>query len=399
MMFLLQFVFWLSLVLVLHTYLFYPLLLNWLGRDTPAHATLFARKAELPQVSVLMALHNEESVVVQKIESLLAQDYPQDKISFFLGSDCSVDQTNALIQTYANKYPQIHFFPFQNRQGKPGVINFLAREAEVLHPIGADHVFLITDANVMLAPSTVYHLVRHFKDEAIAIVDAHMIHTGMKKDGISHSENQYISTEVKLKHLEGKVWGKMIGPFGGCYTIRSDFFTQVPSNFLVDDFFITMQAFEKGGQVINDLEAVCYEAVSHDWREEFRRKSRISTGNFQNLFLFSHLWWPPIRPLAFAFFSHKVLRWITPFCIVFLAISTIFLAMGGNSFYQVILGVTLLGAILLPILDLSLTYLKINVIPIRHIRYFLLMNAALLLGFFRYIRGVKSSIWEPPKRS
>lgn len=398
-MFLLQFIFWLSLVLVLHTYLFYPLLLDWLGRDTPDHSLLFERKEELPQVSVLMALHNEESVVVQKIESLLAQDYPQDKISFFLGSDCSVDQTNALIQNYADRYPQVHFFPFQNRQGKPGVINFLAREAEVLNPIGAEHVFLITDANVMLAPSTVYHLVRHFKDKAIAIVDAHMIHTGMKKDGISHSENQYISTEVKLKHLEGKVWGKMIGPFGGCYTIRSDFFTQVPSNFLVDDFFITMQAFEKGGQVINDLEAVCYEAVSHDWREEFRRKSRISTGNFQNLFLFSHLWWPPIRPLAFAFFSHKVLRWIAPFCIIFLAISTILLALGGNFFYQVILGLSLLGAILLPILDLSLTFLKVNVLPIRHIRYFLLMNVALLLGFFRYIRGVKSSIWEPPKRS
>ena len=398
-MFLLQLLFWLSLVLVLHTYLFYPLLLNWLGRDRPAHATLFERKEELPQVSVLMALHNEESVVVQKIESLLAQDYPTNKISFFLGSDCSVDQTNALIQTYADKFPQVYFFPFQNRQGKPGVINFLAREAAVLHPIGADHVFLITDANVMLAPSTVYHLVRHFKDKTIAIVDAHMIHTGMKKDGISHSENQYISTEVKLKHLEGKVWGKMIGPFGGCYTVRSDFFTQVPSNFLVDDFFITMQAFEKGGQVINDLEAVCYEAVSHDWREEFRRKSRISTGNFQNLFLFSHLWWPPIRPLAFAFFSHKVLRWITPFCLVFLAISTILLALGGNVFYQVILGLTLLGAILVPVLDLSLTYLKVNVLPIRHIRYFLLMNVALLLGFFRYIRGVKSSIWEPPKRS
>ena len=370
-----------------------------MGRDTPAHAILFDPKDELPQVSVLMALHNEESVVVQKLESLLAQDYPLHKISFFLGSDCSIDQTNALIQPYAEKYPQVHFFPFSNRQGKPGVINFLAREAKVLYPTDSTHVFLITDANVMLAPTTVYHLVRHFKDQAIAIVDAHMIHIGMKEDGISHSENQYISTEVKLKHLEGKLWGKMIGPFGGCYAIRSDFFTQVPANFLVDDFFITMQAFEKGGLVINDLEAVCYEAVSHDWREEFRRKSRISTGNYQNLFLFSHLWWPPIRPLAFAFFSHKVLRWIAPFFIIFLTVATIILALGGNFFYQVILGLTLLGAILLPILDLSLTFLKINFIPIRHIRYFLLMNVALLLGFFRYIRGVKSSIWEPPKRS
>lgn len=398
-MIILQFIFWLSFICIFHTYFFYPILLHWMGRKKNAHALLYEPADEWPNISVLMALYNEEQVVAQKLESLLAQDYPADKIAFFLGSDCSTDGTNAIIEAFAKKYKNLHFFPFQDRQGKPGVINYLAREANIHYPVSTEHVYLITDANVMLRPSTLSNLVRHFKDERIAIVDAHMVHTGMKEEGISHSENQYISSEVKLKHLEGKIWGKMMGPFGGCYTIRSDYFTQVPPNFLVDDFFITMQVFEKGGLAINDLEAICYEAVSHDWQEEFRRKVRISTGNFQNLLLFAHLWWPPIRPLTFAFFSHKVLRWIVPFFLLFLFCTTTIMAMSGYFFYKVALLLILLGAVLFPILDYSLTRLQVNIAFFRHIRYFLLMNIALLLGFFRYVKGVKSSVWDPPRRS
>ena len=397
-MIILQFIFWVSLLCVLHTYFIYPLIMKYLGRNKSPHNIVFDDLGELPRVSVLMALYNEEQVVVKKLESLLAQDYPKDRIAFFLGSDCSNDGTNELIASFAKQHNNIHFFPFTSRQGKPGVVNYLAREANIHSPMSPDHIYVITDANVMLTPPTIHRLVRHFKDQQIAIVDAHMVHTGMQEKGISQSENQYISSEVKLKSLEGKIWGKMMGPFGGCYAIRSDYFTQVPPNFLVDDFFITMQVFEKGGMAINDLEAVCHEAVSHDWKEEFRRKSRISTGNFQNLFLFSHLWWPPIRPLSFALFSHKVLRWIVPFFLIMLGLSTITLSLYGYYFYQIILLLVVLGAVLFPLLDLSLSRMSINLVLLRHIRYFLLMNLALLIGFFRYVKGVKSSVWEPPKR-
>lgn len=398
-MVLLQIIFWSSLFFILHSYLFYPLLLRWLGRAKSPHGLVFEKEEDWPHVSVLMALYNEEKVVAQKLESLLAQDYPKEKLRIFLGSDCSTDKTNSIIDRYCETFDHLHFFPFTDRQGKPGVINFLAREANIQEPESSDHVYLITDANVILTPSTISKLVRHFKDPRLAIVDAHMVHTGMQEEGISHSENQYISSEVRLKDLEGRVWGYMMGPFGGCYTIRSNYFTQVPPNFLVDDFFITMQAFERGGLAINDLEAVCHEAVSHDWREEYRRKSRISTGNFQNLFLFSHLWWPPFRPLSFAFFSHKVLRWLVPFFLILMGISILLLAWFGQLFYQYLLVAALAGVFLMPLLDIALIRLGANFLPLRHIRYFLLMNLALFVGFLRYLKGVKSSIWEPPKRN
>ena len=396
---LLEIVFWLGIGALFHTYLLYPLLLRLLAGRKKVERLQHQSDLDLPVVSLIMSLYNEEPVIEDKLRSVFASDYPSEKLQVYVGSDCSMDRTNEIVQKYTNAYPNLHFFPFTRRRGKPGVINELSREAFTRHPRGMDHVLLITDANVILTPETLRNLTRNFKDEKVVIVDAHMRHTGMQDSGISKAENQYISSEVMLKHREGQVWGKMIGPFGGCYAIRSTHFTEVPATFLVDDFYIAMKAFEKGGDALNDLEAVCYEGVSHEIQEEYRRKSRISAGNFQNLFTFRHLWWPPFKTLNFAFFSHKILRWLGPFFLIMSWLTAAALALMGSPFYQLAFIFFTVGTLGFPLLDLLLQRLKINWLPVRGIRYFVLMNLALLEGFFKFIRGVKSNIWEPPKRS
>lgn len=369
-----------------------------LARKVPT--TLPPRPAQAPFVSVLMAVYNEEKVIAEKMETLLGQQYPPHQLQFFVGSDHSSDQTNSILEAYATQDDRIHFFPFPTRTGKPGVINKLYQEAVNISPASSGHVLLITDANVMLAKDCLAKLTRHFREgDPLAIVDAHMQHVGLQAAGISRSEDQYLTGEVRLKHHEGKVWGTMIGPFGGCYCLRSDFFNPVPANYLVDDFYMAMRAFEMGGQAINDLEAVCHEAVSHEWQEEFRRKARISTGNYQNLRTFQHLWWPPLRPLQFAFFSHKVLRWMGPFFLLLCYVCTLLLwILTDNYLYGWLFLLMNVFYFALPIFDILLRNMGIQWRFVRNIRYFFLMNLALLIGFFRFIKGVKNNVWEPPKR-
>lgn len=384
---------------LVHSYLIYPRLMRLLAARTPSQPVAEFAASDWPRVSVLMAVYNEEAVIAEKLDTLLQQHYPADKIRCYIGSDCSNDATNTIVADYAARYPNLSFYAFSKRQGKPGVINALYREVIKHGPPAPDHLLLITDANVMLAPSTLRCLARHFLRPQIAIVDAHMQHTGLQADGISRSEHAYLSGEVMLKHYEGKVWGKMIGPFGGCYLLRSDHFSPIPANFLVDDFYIAMRVFEKGGHAINDLEAVGYEAVSHDWREEFRRKARISTGNYQNLVTFRHLWWPPTRPLGFAIFSHKILRWLGPFFLIGILLSTAGLyLLTHNHFYAGLLLCLIVLYFALPLADLLLRALGIHWQPSRNLRYFFLMNIALLVGFFRFIKGVNNNVWQPPKR-
>jgi len=392
-------VFWICLLGLAHTYLFYPLLLRLLSRGKQANQQVYTPADEWPLVSLLLSVYNEEKVIEEKLNSIVGLDYPAGKLKVFIGSDCSSDRTNEIVEQYASQYRFIHFFPFQQRRGKPGVVNELYDSVVAERGKQPDHLLLVTDASVILQPDTLRQLAKHFKNPAIGMVDSHIIHTGMQQDGISKAENQYISSEVQLKHMEGMVWGRMIGPFGGCYAIRTNYFTEVPHNFLVDDFYITMRMFEQGGLAINELEAVCYEGVSHEISEEYRRKSRISAGNFQNLATFPHLWWPPTNALRFAFFSHKVLRWMGPFLLIIMLLAVLALSLYGNLFYTGLLAIIGVAFILLPILDYLLRQIGINIMPLRTIRYFLLMNAALLEGFFKYLNGIRSNVWEPTKRN
>lgn len=392
---------WLISVLgLVHTYLVYPRLMRWLAAGRQPNSDVYTPESQWPPVAVIMSVYNEAAVIGEKMEKLAALEYP-GSLQVLVGSDCSDDPTNAIAAAFARQHRHIHFFPFQQRRGKPEVVNELAARARALFPEGqaGEGVFIITDASVMPQPDAVIWMVRHFRNPGIGLVDAYVIHTGMAQQGISQAENTYISGEVLLKYHEGLAWGCMMGPFGGFYAIRARYFSKVPPNYLVDDFYITLRMFERGGQAINDPKAICYEAVSHDIGVEYRRKARISAGNFQNLFTFPHLWWPPVGKLRFAFFSHKALRWLGPFFLMLMLFSSGAMALSGNLFQQWLFAIMAGGAILVPVLDQLLRQFGLHWLPLRGARYFLVMNLALLAGFFKFIKGVRSNVWQPTKRN
>jgi len=256
-------------------------------------------------------------------------------------------------------------------------------------------ILMLTDANVMFDTSTIFNSVRHFKNSEIGLVDTNMINKGLKVEGISYQEKAYISREVMIKNMEGRLWGTMMGPFGGCYSIRKEDYSPVPPNYLVDDFYINMKVFEKRQKAINDLDARVFEDVSNILKDEFRRKVRIATGNWQNLKAFWHLLFR--RKLGFCFLSHKVLRWKGPFFILAALITNAILA-SNSEIYLVLLAFQLL-LILLPLLDFMLKGINIHIKPLRLVTHFYAMNLALFFGFFKAMRPIKSGTWDRTPRN
>jgi hypothetical protein len=187
----------------------------------------------------------------------------------------------------------------------------------------------------------------------------------------------------------------MMGPFGGCYAIRKEDYTKVPENYLVDDFYINMKIFEKGKKAINDLEAKVFEVVSNNIFDEFRRKIRIATGNFQNLKTFFHLLF--VKNIGFCFLSHKVLRWLGPFFLIIALGLNILLAFKGE-FYQLLLLFQVL-LLMLPFVDLLLKMAGIHSRFLRLVTHFYAMNLALFIGFFKYLRPIKSGTWQRTRRN
>ncbi|RLD95649.1 MAG: glycosyl transferase family 2 [Bacteroidetes bacterium] len=385
----LQLIFWICLFLVFHSYFLFPFLLKLLAGNLSIKALSFTVE-ELPMVSVLIAAHNEERVIGEKIESVLGGSYPHDKLEVLVGSDASTDQTNAILGQLKETKSSIHIFLFAERKGKPGIINQLVKEAK-------GEILVISDANVILEPDTLVELIRYFKEDRIGLVDSRLINTGIKKDGISKPERFYTGREVSIKHHESVIWEAMMGPFGGCYALRKSLYKPVPDHFLVDDFFINMSVLEQGSTCISNLLATVSEDVSNNPREEFQRKKRISAGNYQNLLRFRSMIFKGGFGVGFCFFSHKALRWIVPFLVIItLIISTV---LGLNSDLYLLLALFQLLVLLSPVISYILRKIGIHSIPLRFISHFVLMNMALLAGFFRFSGGIRNNVWQPTNRN
>jgi glycosyltransferase involved in cell wall biosynthesis len=382
-----EILFWMAVLLILHTYVLYPFILELLSFRRKSNTVIYYHDDDLPYVSVVIAAHNEESCIGEKIESIYAGTYPADRFEVLIGSDNSTDRTAEIVESMKRKYPAVIFFDFKERRGKGNVVNELVQKAQ-------GSILVLTDANVFFHPETLFYMVRHFKNIMIGLVDTNMINRGMKEEGISFQEKAYISREVKIKEMEGRLWGAMMGPFGGCYSIRREDYSRVPSNFLVDDFYINMTIFEKGKMAINDVKSVVFENLPDELKVEFRRKVRIGTGNFQNLRRF----WKLIFTLryGFAFVSHKVLRWFGPFFLLTAFFSNIYLAFGSRFYLYMMIAQVFVYFI--PFADLLLKRMKIHVSPFRLATHFFSMNAALFLGFFRSLGRVRSGAWERTER-
>jgi cellulose synthase/poly-beta-1,6-N-acetylglucosamine synthase-like glycosyltransferase len=380
--------FWISALLIMHTYVVYPLLLIALDKIF-RKKNINSTSDYTPTVSVLMSVHNEEKVIRKKVESLFSSDYPVDKIEVLIGSDSSDDGTDEILNGLKKSFPSLKISIFAKRIGKPAVINSLSDGA-------TGEILLITDANVFPDRNSIRTLLRNFSDKSAGLTDSRLVNTGIKKDGISLPEVTYISIESKLKHIEGRLWGKMMGPLGGFYAVRKDSYEPISGNILADDFRICMNVIRKGQKAISDTEAIVYEDVSNNLRDEFHRKVRISAGNFQNLRYFAFLLLRPFSIWSFCFVSHKLLRWITPF-LWFIVVATNILLI-NTSFFFLLLFFLQVIFLLLPAFDMFLKKFNIHLVPLRFFTHLCFMNIALFAGFIKYLRGIRTGAWAPTKR-
>lgn len=388
-MLIIEILFWVFVYAIFHSYMFFPFILSILAKFKKDENDFYEDDIKLPTVSILIAAYNEQDIISKKMNSLLAAKYPPEKIQILIGSDASTDKTNEILLKYSADHSFISFVPFVERTGKTQIINQLVTMA-------TGEVLFFTDANVIFKPDTIYQNVKHYKKPEIGLVGSTIINPELS-EGIAIQEKKYVDRENRIKYLEGKLFGATIAPFGGAFSIRKELYEVVPKNSMVDDFYIATKVLEKRKHAVIALDSVCMEDVPTEIEQEFKRKVRISTGNFQNLARFSHLLWPIWNPVAFCFFSHKVLRWLSPFFILFAFIFSAILALQSNLYYLILLSQA--GLIAMSFADIFLQKMGLQLKLIRFVRYFYTMNIALLIGFFNYLRGVEKGIWEPTKRN
>jgi cellulose synthase/poly-beta-1,6-N-acetylglucosamine synthase-like glycosyltransferase len=372
--------FWSSLLLIAYTYVAYPVLL-WVAcrlrrlmERTPAAD---ASPVEWPAVTMLVAAHNEAGVIREKIANCLAVDYPADRFRVVIASDGSVDGTNEIVAACSD--PRIQLIAYSQRRGKIATLNATIPALE-------DEILVMSDANTMYAPDAVRALVRHFADRRVGCVCGELVLES--PDGGGSGEGLYWKYETLLKRMESKL-GFLLGATGGIFAMRKSLFRPLPTSTIVEDFVTAMKILEDGHRVCYEPGARATETTAPSMRDEMRRKSRIGAGGFQAIGMTAAMLNPLRGMPALGYWSHKIVRWFVPFLMLGALLANV--ALATEPIYALFL---VAQALAYAIGVQGLLPRPMDHRLVRPVRYFFMMNLALFIGFFRFLRGTQRVTWE-----
>ena len=183
--------YYMSIFIILWAMVGYPLSLNILKRVYKKRS-LKKDYSYQPTVTVMVVAHNEEKVIYEKLENIVALNYPKDKIEFLIASDNSTDRTNEIVRNFINNHTdyKISLFEVNQRKGKTNAQNEAQKTVK-------SEILVMTDANSMLDINAIKELVAAFSSEDISYVSGRLIYTNKEYSEVTNSENTYWDTDTK----------------------------------------------------------------------------------------------------------------------------------------------------------------------------------------------------------
>jgi cellulose synthase/poly-beta-1,6-N-acetylglucosamine synthase-like glycosyltransferase len=381
-----EIMFWVCVVAVGYAYAFYPALIYGLSRvfgSRPLPPVVC--DANLPTVALLIAAHNEEAVIERRIANALQLDYPKDRLQIVIASDASDDRTVEIASRYGKR---VRVLDYPVRQGKAATLN-----ASILQL--SSQIILLSDANTWTDPAAVRNLVRWFADVNVGAVCGRLVLTDPA--GASNVDGIYWRYETFLKKCERSL-GALLGSNGGICAIRQDAFVPLPAGTIADDFVMPLLAkLRYDCSIIYEASAVGHEETPAQMRQEFDRRVRIGTGGFQAIAMLWRLLNPLRGWISFTFFSHKVMRWLCPFFMCGAMVCAAYLGIADIFYRQALIGQACFYAISLA---LGLVPSHVGALrPLRLATMFTAINAALLVGFFKWAGGMQDGVWRRTERA
>ena len=97
-----EILFYIAAFLSIYSYFLYPLLLKLIPMRQVNSCTA-EEAVNLPSLSLIITVHNEAGRIREKLENSLPVDYPADLLEIIVASDFSTDETDAIVESYAEK--------------------------------------------------------------------------------------------------------------------------------------------------------------------------------------------------------------------------------------------------------------------------------------------------------
>jgi cellulose synthase/poly-beta-1,6-N-acetylglucosamine synthase-like glycosyltransferase len=379
--------FWVSLLAIAYAYVGYPAVLWLLSRFQPPGASDGAEnRANLPSVTLIVSVFNEEQVIRQKVENALSLDYPQELLEVVVVSDGSSDRTCELVQGFAHRGVVLRHY--EGRIGKTACLNRAL-------PMATGSIVVFSDANSTYERGALRALLRPFEDPSVGFVTGWTRYGGGEDGSAPSSLGIYSKLERVTKELESRL-GSCIGADGAIFAIRKELYRPL-RDYDINDLVIPLSINRQGYRGVLQRHAVCFEKDAGSAKGEFQRQVRITNRTLRAIMSYSGLLNPfRFGLLSFELFSHKLCRFLVPLFLIAAIVSNLLLAERGGFFLAALVAQGLFYAAAGAATLLSKTGFPAHVAETA--RSFVVVNAAIALAWIKYFQGETYTTWSPTKR-
>jgi poly-beta-1,6-N-acetyl-D-glucosamine synthase len=379
----LEVIFWTCAALIAWTHLIYGAVLALLARvlARPSAASpprAGGGQAALPSLSLIVAAHDEESVIAAKVTNSLELDYPRERLELIVACDGCSDATAA-----------------RARAAGADVVLELARGGKIRAQDAAverarGEIVAFSDANAMWLPDAARALVAAFADERVGYACGQVRFTRADSDGAAaaNQEGTYWRYELGVRELESRLCSITAGN-GAIYATRRDAYIVVDP-IMGHDLSLPFNMVKRGLRAKYVPGARASERMVPSLAGEFQRKRRMMSHTWPIVLrggMLSPRGYPPAYALMML--SHRVLRYMTPALhALALGANIALLAAGAGAVYWVTLALQLglaLAAVLGGVLRLR---------PLLLARYYVLTTASPAAGLWDWLRHGTPAWWD-----
>jgi glycosyltransferase involved in cell wall biosynthesis len=295
--------FYISGFIILWAMVGYPVSLKFIGKLLKNRG-LKKDYYHQPTVTVMVVAHNEEKVILEKLNNIIELDYPKEKIEFLIASDNSTDKTNSIVKQFIreHQYVNIRLYEVKARKGKTNAQN------EAQKTVSTEFL-VMTDANSIMDKNSVKELMAAFTSDDIAYVSGRLSIVNQESSDVSNAEASYWDSDLATREIEGRLQTITAGN-GALYACRTrDYYDFDPIQ-CHDSAMPPLYALQ-GKRAIANHDAIAYEKAGEVIEDEFGRKVRM------NRIILKHIM-PDIRILnifkykwfSYFYFGHRTCRYL-----------------------------------------------------------------------------------------
>jgi cellulose synthase/poly-beta-1,6-N-acetylglucosamine synthase-like glycosyltransferase len=237
--------------------------------------------SDLPTVTVLLPMHDEERVAPQSLDALLRCEYPRHLLEIIPIDDHSTDGTGAILDDYAVRHAEIRpLHRHEGRRGKPAALNDALA-------IARGDIIVVFDADYVPSRGALREIAICFNDPEVGAVMGRVVPYNTKRNlltrllDLERSGGYQVDQQARHNLRLMPQYGGTVGGFRRAQAVALGGFDP---RVLAEDTDLTLRLYLRGYKVAYANRLECFEEVPESWEVRSRQVRRWARGH--NLVMF-----------------------------------------------------------------------------------------------------------------